>query len=49
MGEENCHLWKVVNLEKSPKPYGFKVAVFPVKIARASGGWARPVAIIEED
>ncbi len=46
---EYCHIEKLVNLDKIPKPYGFKVAVFPVKIARASGGWARPVAIIEED
>lgn len=32
---------------KIPRPYGFKVAVFPVKIAKASAGCTRPVAIIE--
>lgn len=45
---EYCHIEKLANLDKIPKPYGFKVAVFPVKIAKASGAWARPVAIIEE-
>ena len=37
------------NLDKIPKPFGFKVACFPISIARASGGWVRPVAIIEEE
>lgn len=46
--KEYCHIEKLANLDKIPKPYGFKVAVFPIKIKGASGGWARPVAIIEE-
>lgn len=46
---EYCHIEKLANLDKLPRPYGFKVAVFPVKIARASAGWTRPVAIFEED
>ena len=31
-----------------PRPFGFKVSVFPVKIARASGAWCRAVAILED-
>ena len=45
--KEYCHIEKLANLDKIPKPYGFKVAVFPIKIARASAGWVRAVAIIE--
>lgn len=42
-----CHMEKMTNLDKIPKPHGFKVACFPVKIKGASAGWTRPVAIIE--
>ena len=45
--KEYCHLEKLANLDKIPKPYGFKVAVFPVKIDKAGAGWVRAVAIIE--
>jgi len=45
---EYCHIEKLANLDQIPRPFGFKVAVFPVKIEGASAGWARPVAIIEE-
>ncbi len=44
---EYCHIEKLANLDKLP-PFGFKVAVFPVKITGASAGWARPVAIFED-
>lgn len=37
---------KLQNLEALP-PYGFTVACFPVKIARASAGWIRAVAMID--
>jgi len=47
--KEYCHIEKLMNLDKIPKPYGFKVAVFPIKIAKASAGWARPVAILVEE
>ena len=47
--KEYCHLEKLANLDQIPKPYGFKVAVFPVKIEKASAGWVRAVAIIEEE
>ncbi len=41
-----CHIEKLHNLEKLP-PRGFMIACFPVKIARASAGWTRAVAILE--
>lgn len=46
--KEYCHLENLANLDKLPKPYGFKVSVFPTKITRASSGWVRAVAILEE-
>ena len=42
-----CHIEKLTNLDKLP-PTGFTVACFPVKIERASGGWTRAVAILED-
>jgi kynurenine formamidase len=42
-----CHMEKMTNLDKIPRPFGFKVACFPIKIKAASAGWVRPVAIIE--
>jgi len=42
-----CHMEKLTNLDKIPKPYGFKVACFPIKIKAASAGWVRPVAMVE--
>ncbi len=41
-----CHMEKLTNLDKIPKPCGFKVACFPVKIKKASAGWVRPVAMV---
>ena len=41
-----CHIEKLHNLEALPA-YGFTIACFPVKIARASAGWTRAVAILE--
>ena len=41
-----CHIEKLSNLEALPD-HGFTVACFPVKVARASAGWTRAVAIIE--
>jgi kynurenine formamidase len=43
-----CHMEKLANLSAIGRPYGFTVSCFPVKIKGASAGWARPVAIIEE-
>jgi kynurenine formamidase len=45
---EYCHIEKLANLDQIPIPYGFKVALFPIKILNASAAWIRPVAIIEE-
>jgi kynurenine formamidase len=42
-----CHLEKLHNLEILPA-HGFMVACFPVKIRKASAGWTRAVAIIDE-
>jgi kynurenine formamidase len=39
---------KLANLAAIGRPHGFKVSCFPVKIKRASAGWCRPVAIIDE-
>ena len=46
--KEYCHLERLANLDKLPKPFGFKVAAFPIKIEKASAGWVRAVAILEE-
>lgn len=43
-----CHMEKLTNLDKIPRPHGFKVACFPIKVKGASGGWTRPVAIVED-
>ena len=45
--KEYCHIENLTNLENIPKPHGFKVAVFPIKIENAGGGWARAVAFVE--
>jgi kynurenine formamidase len=42
-----CHIEKLHNLEILPSS-GFMVSCFPVKIRRASAGWTRAVAIINE-
>ena len=44
---EYCHIERMANLDKIPKPFGFKVAAFPIKIENASAGWVRAVAILE--
>lgn len=45
---EYCHIEQLCNLRSLP-PYGFKVAVFPLKIKGASAAPARVVAIFEEN
>jgi kynurenine formamidase len=44
-----CHMEKLANLSAVGKPYGFTICCFPIKIKKASAGWVRPVAIIEEE
>lgn len=46
--KEYCHIERMANLDQIPKPYGFKVACFPVKIRNVGASWVRAVAIIEE-
>jgi kynurenine formamidase len=43
---EYCQIEKLVNLDRLPRPTGFKVACFPIKVEGASGGWCRPVALV---
>jgi kynurenine formamidase len=38
---------KLTNLESLP-PFGFKVSCFPVKIEKASAGWTRCVALLDD-
>lgn len=45
--KEYCHLEKMANLDKIPKPYGFKIICFPINIEKAGAGWVRAVAIVE--
>ena len=42
-----CQIEKLCNLEQLPA-HGFTVITLPVKIHRASAGWARSIAIIED-
>lgn len=43
---EYCHIEKLANLDKIPRPTGFTVCVFPVLVEGASAGWCRAVAIV---
>jgi kynurenine formamidase len=45
---EYLQIERLNNLEKLPGPTGYAVAVFPARIAGASGGWTRAVAIVRE-
>jgi kynurenine formamidase len=47
--KEYCQIEKLANLDKLPRPYGFKIACFPIKIRGASGAWTRVAAIFEEE
>jgi len=42
-----CHIEKLANLDQVPAS-GFTFVCFPIKIKKASAGWIRAVAIIEE-
>ena len=42
-----CHIEKLHKLESLPAS-GFLICCFPVKIARASAGWTRAVAIMDD-
>jgi cyclase len=45
---EFCQIERLSNLELLPRPYGFTVSCFPVKIAGAGAGWARAVALLND-
>lgn len=42
--KEYCNLENLTSLDKIPRRHGFKAAVFPVKIERASGARVRVAA-----
>jgi kynurenine formamidase len=42
-----CQIEKLANLDALPRPHGFKVACFPVKVKRASAGFSRVVAFVD--
>lgn len=44
--KENCHAEKLYNLRTLPRPFGFKIAMFPIKLERCSAAWTRAVAIL---
>ena len=48
MDLEYCQIEKLANLDKLPRPTGFKVSCFPVKLTGGSAGWARVVAMFED-
>ncbi|MEE9275068.1 MAG: cyclase family protein [bacterium] len=45
---EYIQIEQIANIGAIPRPHGFQIACFPINIERASGGWVRPVAIVEE-
>lgn len=44
-----CHMEKLGNLAAIGRQKNFRVCCFPVNIKRATAGWVRPVAIVDED
>jgi kynurenine formamidase len=46
--KEYVQIEKLANLDQIPTAIGFTFCALPVKIDRASGGWCRAVAILEE-
>lgn len=47
MEREYCQIEKLANLDKLPRPHGFRVSCFPYNIQGASAAWTRAVAIFE--
>ena len=47
--KEYCQIERLANLDLLPRPTGFTVYAFPYLVEGASAGWARVVAIFEED
>ncbi|MEU7882879.1 cyclase family protein [Microbispora bryophytorum] len=44
---EYCQIERLSNLDALPRPFGFQVMCFPVKLADAGAGWARAVALVD--
>jgi kynurenine formamidase len=44
--KEYCHIENLTNLDKIPRSHDFQVAVFPIRIEKASAAWVRAVAIV---
>jgi kynurenine formamidase len=47
--KEYCQIERVCNLARLPRPHGFWVAAFPVRLSRASAGWTRVVAFVPRE
>jgi kynurenine formamidase len=45
---EYCQIEKLTNLAALPRPFGFQVLALPISLERASGAWARVVALVDE-
>lgn len=43
---EYCHIEKMANLHRIPRPKDFQLACFPINVEGAGAGWVRPVAIV---
>jgi kynurenine formamidase len=44
--EEYLQIEKLSNLAALPRPFGFQVLALPIHLERASGAWARVVALV---
>ncbi|MEK4426687.1 cyclase family protein [Solibacillus sp. FSL K6-1523] len=47
MHKEYCQIEKMANLDQLPS-HGFKTHCFPISIYKASAGWVRPIAILND-
>lgn len=45
--KEYCQIEKLCNLADIPSPTGFSVMALPIRLADASAGWARVVALVD--
>lgn len=45
---EYCQIERLHNLDQLPRPHGFQVSCFPIKITGAGAGWSRAVALLDD-
>lgn len=45
---EYCQIDRLANLDTLPRPFGFTVICFPIKVRAGSAGWARVVAMFAD-